>query len=47
MVAALGVKRFRDARAAVKLIESGAEVEPEKLADASVSIQSLLKGARG
>ena len=47
LVAALGVNRFRDARAAVRLIESGAEVEPEKLADASVSIQSLSKGTRG
>lgn len=41
VVAALSVNRFRDARAAVKLIENGAEVEPERLADASVSIGSL------
>jgi len=43
IIAALSVNRFRDARAAVKLIESGAEVEPDLLSDPSVSIQSLMK----
>ena len=43
IIAALSVNRFRDARAAVKLIESGAEVEPDGLADPAVSIQSLTK----
>ena len=43
IIAALSVNRFRDARAAVKLIESGAEVEPDKLSDPTVSIQSLTK----
>jgi 3-phenylpropionate/trans-cinnamate dioxygenase ferredoxin reductase subunit len=47
VVAALGVNRFREARAAVKLIESGTEVELEKLADASVSIQSLSNDSHG
>jgi 3-phenylpropionate/trans-cinnamate dioxygenase ferredoxin reductase subunit len=43
IIAALSVNRFRDARAAVRLIESGAEVEPDKLSDPAVSIQSLTK----
>ena len=43
IVAAVSVNRFKEARAAVKLIASGVEVDPAQLADASVNIQALAK----
>jgi 3-phenylpropionate/trans-cinnamate dioxygenase ferredoxin reductase subunit len=43
LVAVASINRLKDARAAVKLIESGVEIEPSQLADASVDIRQLVK----
>jgi 3-phenylpropionate/trans-cinnamate dioxygenase ferredoxin reductase subunit len=43
LVAAVSVNRLKDARAAIKLIETGVEIIPSQLADALVDIKSLVK----
>jgi 3-phenylpropionate/trans-cinnamate dioxygenase ferredoxin reductase subunit len=43
LVAAVSVNRSKEARAAVKLIESGIEIDPAQLADAATDIRSLSK----
>jgi 3-phenylpropionate/trans-cinnamate dioxygenase ferredoxin reductase subunit len=43
LVAAVSVNRFKDARAAVKLIDSGVEIDPTQLANASVDMGSFAK----
>jgi 3-phenylpropionate/trans-cinnamate dioxygenase ferredoxin reductase component len=45
LLAAVSVNRPKDARAAIKLIESGVEIEPLQLADPSVDIKGMVKSS--
>ena len=43
LVATVSVNRLKDARATIKLIETGIEIDPSQLADTSVDIKELVK----
>lgn len=47
LLAALSVNRHKDARASIKLIETGVEIDPSGLADPSVDIKQLVNRAIG
>ena len=47
LIAALSVNRHKDARATIKLIETGIEIDPSMLTDASVDMKLLVKRAVG
>lgn len=47
LIAAVSVNRQKDARATIKLIESGIKIEPSVLADTSVDIKQLVNTAVG
>jgi hypothetical protein len=47
LLAAVSVNRHKDASAAIKLIETGVQIDPSDLADASVDMKLLVNRAVG
>lgn len=45
LLAAVSVNRLRDARATIKLIETGIEIDPAELADVSVDLKALVNNS--